>query len=249
MFESLRSFLADKANQEEFTNFLQQFQQHLKTKHQIKPLKMGKAVHAAAEVLGEPSWHHIASDIFRAKQKRLEHTRDRETNAQSDSWLKLSPEARLRPQFEIELNRGAGFVWVAANSPEDILEALGESSEELVANIRPFEDAPEDPGMTYYLGEPIYPMELADILSRLHHRRELTLLSESQEELLEISQHLHDLSIGIEGIRPVTTRGSKGDMAITFNIDPVRLRLLAEKTGHDLHPYDFNDVNFLNPRF
>lgn len=72
MFNALNNALRNAAIQSDFKSFLQEYHKHVSAKHGLKPLKLGKALHACAEVLGQPSWHHLAAQTDNAPQSALD---------------------------------------------------------------------------------------------------------------------------------------------------------------------------------
>lgn len=61
MYESFRSIATTAETQEEFKDFFQAYHNHLQQKLDFPPLKVSKALHAAAEVMNEESWHHLTA--------------------------------------------------------------------------------------------------------------------------------------------------------------------------------------------
>lgn len=61
MYESFRSIATTAETQEEFKDFFQAYHNHIQKKLDFPPLKVSKALHAAAEVMSEESWHHLTA--------------------------------------------------------------------------------------------------------------------------------------------------------------------------------------------
>ena len=60
-YSNLDQFIASEANRAEFGQFLQGYHHKLAAKFNFPPLKQGKALHAAAEVMGYKNWHQVAA--------------------------------------------------------------------------------------------------------------------------------------------------------------------------------------------
>ena len=72
MYQSFLEIATNAATQEEFKDFFQSYHDHLHTKLDFPPLKVSKALHAASEVMGEESWHHVNARTYLAASKPFE---------------------------------------------------------------------------------------------------------------------------------------------------------------------------------
>ena len=139
MFDNLISLASEPSTEGEFKSFLQEYHKVLTSKFDFKPLKLGKALHAAAEAMKQESWHHLKGST------------DTDTDTDTDTsktlcWMVValygsndSPETAGPETFDSE-REALLWLWkrivlpgLAADIPEDQLvkHVEGQSTESL----------------------------------------------------------------------------------------------------------------------